>query len=89
LESFYLASGMQINNENSVVLTISLEVEMIRHLMEYMQFERKSIDDGLKYLGFDLQPNSYSFDDWAWLIKNIKGRFSSCSHRWLSRGGGG
>jgi hypothetical protein len=56
-------------------------------LREILPFACNSIETGLNYLGFELKSNSYSFDDWLWLIKNNQARISSWAQRWLSRGG--
>ena len=63
MDTFFITTRMKINNEKSMVLTNALEADMLRHLAETMQYGRKSIDDGLTYLGFELKPNSYSYDD--------------------------
>jgi hypothetical protein len=46
-----------------MVITNPLEDEVITQLDINMRFERKGIDNDLKYLGFKLKPNSYSFED--------------------------
>jgi hypothetical protein len=50
-------------------------------------FEEKTIDEGLKYLGFNLKPNDYRKEDWTWLLKKLEKRLISWSHKWLSRAG--
>lgn len=53
---------------------------------DFFPFDGKSIE-GLKYLGFVLKPNSYSFKDWMWLIKKIQERIEVWTNLWLSRRG--
>jgi hypothetical protein len=61
--------------EKSIVLFNELGEEEKGQLMEVLVFACRIIDSGLKYLGFELKPNSYSFNDWAWLIKKFKSGF--------------
>jgi len=63
MESFCIVTVMQINNGKSVVLTNAMGDDMQTHLMEILPFECKCIVKGMKYLRFELKPNSYSYDD--------------------------
>jgi hypothetical protein len=54
--------------------------------MFFLPYVRKNIDEGLKYLGFVLNPNAYHFNDWLWLYKKIQVRIYLWVHWWLSRG---
>jgi hypothetical protein len=45
------------------------------------------MDEGVKYLGFHLNPNKYKKSDWAWLIRKVESRIDSWVFRTLSRGG--
>jgi hypothetical protein len=47
-------------------------VDLQEQLNEVLPFPRKSIDEGMKYLGFVLNPNTYLFEDWMWLLNKIK-----------------
>jgi hypothetical protein len=42
------------------------------------------LDEGLKYLGFQLKPNDYRKFDWLWLIEKLEKILKVWSHRWLS-----
>ena len=44
------------------------------------------LSEGLKYLGFQLKPNAYSFQDWTWLYKKINNRVSMWTNIFFSRG---
>jgi hypothetical protein len=78
---------MTINEGKSTLTTYSLsEMEKNRFRL-FFPFEEKSIDEGLKYLGFSLKPNDYRKEDWTWLLKKLEKRLSSWSHKWLSRAG--
>ena len=45
------------------------------------------MEEGFKYLGFILKPNSYSFKYYMWLYKKIEGRIGCWTYKFLSRGG--
>ena len=45
------------------------------------------MDNGFKYLGFYLKPNSYRVKYWFWLLKKIEKRITIWSYRFLSLGG--
>jgi hypothetical protein len=52
-----------------------------------LPFRVFDLDEGLKYLGFQLKPNDYRKTDWLWLIAKLEKRLKCWSHRWLSRAG--
>jgi hypothetical protein len=87
LKLFSKATGMIINEGKSTLTTSCLsELEKRRYRLLF-PFEEKTIDEGLKYLGFTLKPNDYRKEDWSWLLKKLEKRLSSWSHKWLSRAG--
>jgi hypothetical protein len=87
LSLFSKATGMQINDRKSSLTTFLLsEEEELAHYT-FFPFERRALDDGLKYLGFNLKPNDYRKEDWKWLLKKLDKRLNTWSHRWLSRAG--
>ena len=46
-----------------------------------------SMDEGFKYLGFQLKPNAYTTQDWMCLYKKIESIIAMWTNRFLSRGG--
>jgi hypothetical protein len=78
---------MQISASKYLILTSALEERVTEQLVSTMHIEVKSYESGIKYLGFYLKENSYSYEDWAWIVKKIQNQISSWSHQWLSRGG--
>ena len=48
-------------------------------------FTIHDISEELKYLGFQLKPNSYRKEDWKWMITKLEKRLNGWSFRWLSR----
>ena len=55
--------------------------------MSILPFQVGDLDMGLKYLGFQVKPNSYLKGDWMWLIVKIEKHIRRWNHRWLSRAG--
>jgi hypothetical protein len=72
LDPFCEATRMQINMVKPNIIYNDLREDVKSQLLEILPYACKSIDSGLKYLGFELKPNSYSFNDWVWIIKKFK-----------------
>jgi hypothetical protein len=87
LSLFSKATGMQINDRKSSLSTYLLTEEEEQAHNLFFPYERKTLDDGIKYLGFILKPNDYRKEDWKWLLKKMDKRLNTWSHRWLSRAG--
>jgi hypothetical protein len=61
-----------------------MEVEM-NFYRDTFPYEVKYLKSGLKYLGFQLKPNSYLKSDWLWILEKLEKRLKVWSYRWLSR----
>jgi hypothetical protein len=68
---FCAAYSMQINVNKTNFFTNTIPIEVLDHMDENLPYEHKELVEGFKYLGFDLKPNSYSHEDWLWLVKKI------------------
>jgi hypothetical protein len=84
LDLFSRATGMQINSSKSTLSTHFMDPEEVLIFKALFPFAKKPIDEGLKYLGFHLKPNSYTKSDWNWLLAKLEKRLKSWSFRWLS-----
>jgi hypothetical protein len=82
-----VAFVMQTNFLKSNLFTNAISEDIMIQLDVIIPFARNKIDDGFKYLGFILKPNSYSYGDWIWIVQKIQERLINWAHRWLSRGG--
>jgi hypothetical protein len=72
LKLFSKATEMIINEGKSTLTTLCLsEMEKIRYKLHF-PFEEKTIDEGLKYLGFTLKPNDYRKEDWSLILKKLE-----------------
>jgi len=87
LNLFSKATGMEVNFRKSTISTNLMSEGEIDRIKAYFPFETKSIDDGLKYLGFHLKPNNYKKEDWSWLLDKLEKKLKAWSHKWLSRAG--
>jgi hypothetical protein len=84
---FKHATGMEINKQKSSVTLSYLSGEESLYIYARLPFRVFDLDEGLKYLGFQLKPNDYQKTDWRWLIAKLEKRLKCWSHRWLSRAG--
>jgi len=87
LDLFSKATGMEYNIRKSTISHNLLSDEEINRFKDLFPFESKSIDEGLKYLGFNLKPTNYKKVDWLWLLEKLDKRLKTWSHKWLSRAG--
>jgi hypothetical protein len=54
-----ISTSMKINRSKSIVLAYGLQEEVLEQLAVVFPFERKFLDEGLKYMGLMLKPNDY------------------------------
>jgi hypothetical protein len=78
---------MIINAQKSTITTSEMDGEEMAVYQRFFPFTFQDISEGLKYLGFQLKPNSYRKEDWKWLITKLEKRLNGWSFRWLSRAG--
>lgn len=64
--------GMSINTHKSTIYYHNINHEEIRHIAQILPHETKPMEEDLKYLGFHLNPNYYSKEDWLRLISKVK-----------------
>ena len=69
------------------ITTFNLDEDSVRTLLELFPFQHYSLDDGIKYLGSRLKPNSYRKEDLNWLLAKLEVRVNTWCNRWLSREG--
>jgi hypothetical protein len=87
LTLFKQAMGMLINEHKSSITLASLDGGESLFITSRLPFQVFDLDEGLKYLGFQLKPNDYRKTDWLWLIAKLEKILKVWSHRWLSRAG--
>jgi hypothetical protein len=83
----YSATGMKINMEKSCLLLNHCENEEEAYIAITFPAPRKLFSEGLKYLGFNLNPENYRKEDWGWLIRKVEAHIAVWVNGLLSRGG--
>jgi len=84
---FKQATCMVINEQKSSVTLSYLDGGESLFISTRIPFRIFELDEGLKYIGFQLKLNDYRKTDWLWFIEKLEKRIKCWSHRWLSRVG--
>jgi hypothetical protein len=87
LTLFKQATSMLINEHKSSITFASLDGGESLFITSRLPFQVFDLDEGLKYLGFQLKPNDYRKMNWLWLIAKLEKILKVWSHCWLSRAG--
>jgi hypothetical protein len=87
LASFCKASGMEINCQKSCFLVHNIDDRTKSRLMDLFDIPMIDLEQGMKYLGFFINPNAYRINDWLWLIQKVEKKLSHWTYHWLSLGG--
>jgi hypothetical protein len=85
LNLFKQATGMVINGQKSSITLSFLDGGESQSISSKLPFRVFDLDEGLKYLGFQLKSNDYRKSDWLCLIDKLQKILKSWSHCWLSR----
>ena len=64
IRKYQKATGMEINLEKSNLIHNNLDEDFITQAKSLIPVFISQVDEGFKYLGFHLKPNSYSTQDW-------------------------
>ena len=78
---------MLINEHKSSITLASMDGGESLFITSRIPFRVFDLDEGFKYLGFQLKPNDYRKSYWLWLIAKLDKILKVWSHRWLSRDG--
>ena len=65
---------MEINLEKSNLSHSNVNEDLITQAKDLIPVSITPMNEGFKYLGFQLKPNAYSSQDWVWLYKKIESR---------------
>ena len=84
---FCNATCMEVNDDKSFIYTHMVQTKIMSELKNLFQFRFEQMEDGLRYLGFNLKPDNCYVKDWFWLIKRIEKRITYWSYIFLSMGG--
>ena len=69
LKSFSLASGLQINATESIILQAGLSEKDLSLYKPLFPYNLSNLASGFKYLGFYLKTGPQRADDWICLLK--------------------
>jgi len=87
LELLCKATEMEINYGKYRMLTSPISYQDIHQIQNLFPFQIMSLELGLKYLGFYLNPDKYIHVDWFWMIKKVEAQVLLWVNRLFSRGG--
>eukprot|EP00253_Pinus_taeda_P013144 PITA_13144 len=87
LQKFQLASGILINRDKSKLFHNNSNEDLISWIASLLGSAQEPIDNGIKYLGFNLKAKGYRNLDWSWLIDRFYNRISGWEWRFLSLAG--
>ena len=71
------SAGISSNKSNF----ISLAGRASHRIYGLFPFRATTMEEGLKYLGFNLKPNCYCKSDWYWLLERIEQRIGKWSYK--------
>jgi hypothetical protein len=64
LDLYSKATSMQINEGKSCLLSNNFPAPISQAMSNLFHFPHKVLDDGFKYLSFNLKPDNYCFVNW-------------------------
>ena len=62
--------------ENSKLSYNNVQEDTLTQAKELILVSVAPLSKGFKYLGLQLKPNAYSFQEWTWMYKKIDNRVS-------------
>eukprot|EP00253_Pinus_taeda_P009728 PITA_09728 len=84
---FQKATGMVLNESKSTLSALDCAQNELLFTLRRFPFVTSSFEEGLRYLGYRLNPFGYKIADWIWLITKVEKRLNICYHKYLSRAG--
>jgi hypothetical protein len=72
LDLFCQAFGMEVNCQKSSFLYNNLESYRLSIFEDLFGIPLFPLENGLRYLGFNLKPNDYRVVDWIWLVQKLE-----------------
>lgn len=81
LNLFQRATGMQVNERKYSISTTIIDPQGLRHLSSIFLFQTRGLEEGLKYLGFQLKPNEYRKRDMYLMLSKLEKQLKVWGHR--------
>jgi hypothetical protein len=72
LQLFKDATGMNINSQKSTLSLIEIDEITTTYYKTLFPFPLQELQQGIKYLGFQLKANNYHKRDWSWLLSKLE-----------------
>ena len=72
LEKYRKGTCMLINIAKQILDHNEFTEDLTQQERELILYPTITISEGFKYLRFFIKPNSYAFQDWAWLYKKVE-----------------
>jgi len=77
---------MEVNGEKSTLFTIGLDEDHVIEFGRHFQCRHLELNEGTKYLGFNIKLNCYGKVDWQWLVCKVKKNIKLWCNQWFSHG---
>jgi len=62
---------MEVNCHKSCFLAQNIDAHLEQRLKEAFNIQILNLEQGMKYLGFFINPNDYRLSDWMWMIQKV------------------
>lgn len=85
--TFQKAMGMVLNEAKSTIIATGCPQHEIQYALRRFFFTVLPLEEGLRYLSYQLKPHGYKIAYWTWLISKVEKRLSVSYHKYLSRAG--
>ena len=77
MSSFCTSLGMPITPQKPMFLHFFFDPGIREQINHIFLYRMDGLEVGLKYLDYFMKPNSYTKEDWNWLISKIKIRINN------------
>jgi len=77
LVRFQKAIGLYINKSKSSLFHNDTNMELMTWIADLLGIDSRSLNGGLKYLGFHLKAKGYSKTDWQWVVERFYKKISA------------
>ena len=55
---------MKISDNKSILLSLDRENDVVKYISQHFPYQLKDLNEGIKYLGYLLNPNNYRIPKW-------------------------
>ena len=87
LDTFYSATGMEINVDKSSFLFHNIDEVTKQQISNILSYKMQPLTASFKYLSYYLKPLGYGIKDWKWFILKFERKLNNWTFKFLSLGG--